>query len=174
MEVQSSFEFAYPSYECFQALQGAVLPRFRVTYRVGYPLFKIPAGRIRIKVVESHERAGFLKAKMQLAPYAGIPYTFGPEILVTCVVSGAKRCTVEISAEAKMWDGEFLNYMADLSKRLAPRLVKKAYPRLYFDQTAVYDEQTLSSDSHRQDANVRALKYLFARMGEQLAAGLGR
>lgn len=168
MEVQSTFNFKYPSSECFAALHSYVLGNLALSYRIGYGLLKMPMGKVNIRPIEIHERATFIKAKIQITAYYVVPYTFGPVINIYCVTSGRNICSVEMSAEAKVYDGSFLNFTTDLIRRFYPKVVLKAFPRVYFGTTVVYDGKTFAEDQYSTDANIRALKCVFQQTADVL------
>ena len=165
MEIQSTFDYHVPDYECYQALKDHILPGLDIVYKVGY----IPTGKVSVKVVEAHEPACFIKGKMRIKAYNVLPYAVGPNLEFTCRNNGNNRCTVVMVSDASFYKNFLLNLTADLGKGLYPKFVLKMMPKAYFDGTVVYDNETYLSESYRDDANVRAFKYIFNKAGDQLA-----
>lgn len=164
MEVQSSFDYSYPNYECYSALKDHVLPNLGIVYWYGY----VPLGKINVKVVEEHEPAYYLKGKLQLRTYNLIPYTVGPELKFTCINTGSSLCTIEMASEATVYGNYLLNLAADLLNKMNPKFVRKRLPRIYFDKEVVYDKDTYLSASFRNDANFRVFKYVFKKANKLL------
>jgi len=169
MEVQSTFDYSFPDYECYHALKDHVLPELGIVYWYGYaPLVRIPLAKINVKIIEEHEPACFLKGKMRIIAYNLVPYTIGPELNFYCSGTGNNLCTVEMISQGALYGNYLLNLTVDLAKQMSPKFMLKMLPKVYFDGEVVYDKSTYLSASYRDDANVRAYKYIFRKAGEKL------
>jgi len=164
MEVQSTFDYSFPDYECYQALKDHVLPKLGIVYRLGY----IPLGKINVKITEEHESVCFIKGKMKIRAYNLIPYTVGPKLNFCCKSTGNNLCTVEMISEASVYGNYLMNLTMDIMKGMYPKFMLKLLPNVYFYKELVYDNRTYVSDSYRDNANVRAFKYMFKKAGKQL------
>lgn len=176
MQVETSFDYSVPNHICFQALKEYVLHNLKIRYRIGYPLIKITTGQVNLKIIKDDFRASWLQAKMEIRAYGIIPYTMGPTLNVYCIVTGANRCSVEFVAEStSATDSQLVNFFLEAAAKLPgySHLLKSGImPKIYFDDTVVYDKETYRENNISANMNVRAFKYIFSKADKLLRSYL--
>lgn len=169
MQIETNLDYSVPAETCHVALRDHVLNDSKVACWIGYQFMSIPYGTCRIRIEEEDPRAYLITARTRFWSGGVIPITIGPVLKIYSVATGETRCSVQMVAESTAYySSQLANFYLDVINKVFPVYRLRISPKIFFDKEVVYDHRNFNKPRASQELNVRAYKYIFAKLHKQL------
>jgi hypothetical protein len=169
MKIETNIDYPVPAETCHVALRDDVLNNFSVMCWIGYSLISFPYGSCRLKIEEEDSRAYLIKVRTRFWTGGVIPETVGPLLNIYSIATAETRCSVQMVAKStSYYSSQLANFYLDAVNAVFPIYKFRISPKIFFDNEVVYDHKSFNKTRASQDINVRAYKYIFAKLHKQL------